>query len=138
LPKYIPLVIEPELKAGLSDLLELHWDVKGIRATFLMPDANTALEVSFAGQCVVRILDEMPLSTEADDSPNEGLVPDRFAYHVEGALFFRMQSDAFKETVKVTRGSCNHYRFITGGTCLDVVTGAEPSFAVVARTGGSD
>jgi hypothetical protein len=98
-----------------------------------MPDVNTALEVSFAGECIVRILDEMPLSSEADDSPSEGLVPDHFAYRVEGALFFRVQSEAFRLVHK----TCAHYRLITGSTCLDVVTSATPEFTVVTRAGGS-
>src|SRR5271165_6585266 len=110
-------------------MLDFHWGVSAVSATFLIPGkSNEALEVSFAAQCIVRIVDEMPLSTEEDDSPNEGLVPDHFAYRVEDALFFRVQSEAFKETVKVAGGPCRHYRLITGWTCLDVVTTAEPRF----------
>jgi hypothetical protein len=130
LPRYIPLEIEPDIKASLSDLLDFHWEVNAVRATFIIPEnPNAALEVAFAGSCIVRLADEMPLSTEEDDSPNEGLVPNHFAYRVEGALFFRVQS----ETFKAVHPACAHYRFITGWTCLDVITGAEPRFKVVER-----
>jgi len=119
-------------------MLDFHWGVRAVRATFLIPGRPTeALEVSFEDQCIVRLVDEMPLSTEADESPSEGLIPNHFAYRVEGALFFRMQSEAFKENAKVGSGSCEHYRFITGWTCLDVVTGAQPRFTVVARPADS-
>ena len=132
MPKYIPLEIEPDIKASQSDLLDFQWNVQAVRATFIIPDrSDEALEVSFKGQCIVRLVDEMPLSTEVDDSPNEGLVPEHLAYRVEGALFFRVQSEFFKAIVETRHTSCAHYRFITGWTCLDVVTGAEPSFAVV-------
>lgn len=49
MPKYIPLVIEPEIKTSLSDLLEFHWKVRAVKATFIMPARpDAALEVSFA------------------------------------------------------------------------------------------
>lgn len=111
-------------------MLDFRWTLGTTQATFVIPDnSDQVLQVSFSKQCIVRILDEMPLSTEADDSANAGLVPEHFAYRVEGALFFRTQSEAWKLCI----GTPVHYRFITGGTCLDVVTGVEPSFALVAN-----
>ena len=128
MPKYIPLDVEPKIKASESDMLDFNWQVMSIRASFIIPDRlDEALEVSFNGQCIVRLVDEMPLFTEIDDSPDEGVVPYHFAYRVEGALFFRVQSEAFK----TVNENCAHYRFITGWTCLDVVTSSEPRFAVV-------
>jgi hypothetical protein len=130
LPRYIPLAIKPKIKSSISDLLDFEWEVQSIWATFIIPEnQHAALEVSFAGQCIVRLVDEMPLSTEDDDSANEGLVADHFAYRVEGALFFRVQSEIFKHTHE----ACAHYRFITGWTCMDVVTNAKPCFRVVPR-----
>ena len=131
MPKYIPLVVEPDIRSSLSNLLDFRWEPNAVRATFIIPgEPDAVLEVSFASPCIVRILDEMPLLTEIDDSPKEGLVPDHFAYRVEGALFFRVQSEAFKGMFKAR--TCSHYRFITGWGCLDVVTGAEPQFKVVS------
>jgi hypothetical protein len=127
--KMIPLVVQPEIKASLTDMLDFRWGTSAVKASFIIPDSpNQALQVSFRGQCIVRILDEMPLSTEMDE-PAEGFVADHFAYRVENALFFRIQSDTFKAVYPTLA----HYRFITGWTCLDVITSAEPRFKVVER-----
>jgi len=129
LPKMIPITVVPNIVASRSDMLDFRWESGRIKATFVIPDnLDQVLQVSFSNQCIVRILDEMPLSTEMDDSADEGLVPEHFAYRVEDALFFRTQSDAWKFCI----GTPVHYRFVTGWTCLDVVTSGEPSFTALA------
>jgi hypothetical protein len=95
----------------------------------LPDDEAHLLRVSFDKACIIRILDEMPLSTEKDDTPNEGLVPEHFAYRLEGAAFARLQSGTWKEV----NAPVTHYQFITGWGCLDVLTGATPAFTVVQR-----
>ena len=87
------------------------------------------LRVTFAKACIVRLLDEMPLSTEDDDTPNEGLVSEHFAYRVEGAAFARMQPETWKSVF----GPVTHYQFVTGWACMDVLSGAAPSFSIVAK-----
>lgn len=134
MPKYIPIVVEgvgadPTSGAfsGLIDLLEFRWGVGGIKASFtIIGKPEAVLQVSFEDQCIVRLLDDTALSTEDEDSPTEGLLPNHFAYRVEGALFFRVQSELFK----ATHPPCAHYRLLTGWTCLDVVTAAEPRFTI--------
>jgi hypothetical protein len=132
MPKYEPITSGVPLKASASDLIAFRWEVNGISADFLIPDDDAhALRVSFDRQCIVRLLDEMPLSTEDDDTPNEGLVPEHFAYRLEGARFARLQSETWKEiSAPVT-----HYQFVTGWGCMDVLSGGSPSFSVVPRTG---
>jgi hypothetical protein len=99
-------------------------------ADFVIPgDDLHAFRVQFEGQTIVRLLDEMPLSTEHEDTANEGLVSEHFAYQVEGAVFANTQSQAFKQPGK----SLNHYRFITGWGCLDVLTGSEPLYSIVDK-----
>jgi hypothetical protein len=68
----------------------------------------------------------MPLSTEFESTPNEGLVSEHFAYRVEGAQFWKMQSEALKATSK----NAEHYRFITGWDCLDVIAASAPVITV--------
>jgi hypothetical protein len=128
MPKYVPLVANPAIKASQSDLIELRWRRSGIIADFIIPqdDAN-AFRVCFDRVEIIRILDEMPLSTEVEETSNEGLVRDNFAYTIEGATFWRYQSEAFKTVEKMLR----HYRFITGWTCLDVISNSEPAFVIV-------
>ncbi len=96
-----------------------------------MPDdAAHLLRVSFDQPCIIRLLDEMPLSTEEDDTPNDGLVSEHFAYRVEGAAFARLQSSAWKEV----SGPVTLYRFVTGWACMDVLSASFPLFTVVKRS----
>ncbi|WP_068877687.1 MULTISPECIES: hypothetical protein [unclassified Phenylobacterium] len=130
MPIHYPINASTPIQASRSDLVAFRWRSNGISADFVIPaDESRLLRVSFDRQCIVRLLDEMPLSTEEDDGPNEGLVADHFAYRIEGSRFARTQSSAWKETM----GPVSHYQFITGWGCMDVLSGGEPSFAVVAR-----
>ena len=131
MPTYEPIETGISLKASASDLLGLNWDTNGIAADFILPDDDTrVLRVSFDRSCIVRLLDEMPLSTEEDETLNVGLVPEHFAYRLEGARFARMQSEAWKEI----SGPVNHYQFVTGWACMDVLSGGSPAFTLVARS----
>ncbi|UDL89481.1 hypothetical protein LGH82_31250 [Mesorhizobium sp. PAMC28654] len=111
---------------------ELRWTDDEVVADFIIPgDEHHVLRVLFTNHSVIiRILDEMPLSTENESTPNEGLVPHHFAYRIEGAVFEATQS----ETWKFTQNPATHYRFVTGWTCLDVLSAKEPTFQVVKRT----
>jgi hypothetical protein len=118
------------LQASRSDLVSFEWSTNGITADFILPDDDAhLLRVSFHKQCIIRILDEMPLSTEENDTPNVGLVSEHFAYRLEGAAFARLQSGAWQEV----NAPVTHYQFVTGWACLDVLTAATPVFAVVRR-----
>lgn len=131
MPTYEPIETGISLKASASDLLRLQWQTNGIAADFILPDDDTrALRVSFDRPCIVRLLDEMPLSTEDDDTPKLGLVPEHFAYRLEGARFSRTQSEAWKKM----SGPVAHFQFVTGWGCMDVLSGGSPAFAVVARS----
>lgn len=131
MPTYEPIDAGICIKASASDLLAFKWQTNGIAADFLVPDDDVrALRVSFDRPCIVRLLDEMPLSTERDDTPIQGLISDHFAYRLEGALFARMQSEAWKEI----SGSVTHYQFVTGWACRDVLSAGRPSFSLIART----
>jgi hypothetical protein len=116
------------LQASLSNLVSFKWSTNGITADFILPNDDTnLLRVSFDKPCIIRILDEMPLSTEENDAPNEGLVSEHFAYWLEGAAFARLQSSAWKEV----NAPVTHYQFVTGWACVDVLTAATPAFTVV-------
>ncbi len=56
-------------------------------------------------------------TTEENDTPNEGLVSEHFAYWLEGAAFARLQSSTWKEV----SGPVTHYQFVTGWACMDVL-----------------
>lgn len=128
MPIYYPIDIGVSLTASRSDLLGFRWSANGISADFAFPsDKSRVLRVSFDRQCIVRLLDEMPLSTEDDGGPNEGLIANHLAYRIEGAMFARAQSSTWKEAM----GPVSHYQFVTGWGCMDVLSSGEPSFAVV-------
>ena len=95
MPRYSPIEIPVPLAASGSDLVAFRWDTGGVVADFLLPDDDErAIRMTFNKPCIIRILDEMPLSTE-NDSRSEGLVPDHFAYRVEGSAFVDAQSEAW-------------------------------------------
>jgi hypothetical protein len=108
----------------------LTWEDQGVSAAFAIPgDASRALTVQFERTHVVRILDEMPLSTENADIPSEGLIAEHFAYLVEDSPFWKSQSEA----LKLVHSNARHYRFVTGWTCLDVISDEEPVMTVTSR-----
>jgi hypothetical protein len=134
MPRYSPIEIPVSLAASLSDLVEFRWNANGIVADFLISeDHERALRVTFNKQCIVRILDEMPLSTESDNGPRQGTIPNHFAYRVEGSTFVDAQSEAWK----MVNSPVSHYRFVTGCACMDVLSSAQPVFAVIDRSSGS-
>ncbi len=133
MPRYEPLDAGVPIKTSGSDLVAFQWQTNGISAYFSVPDDDAhVLRVSFDRTCIVRLLDEMPLSTEEDETQNEGLVSEHFAYRLEGARFARTQSEAWKEV----NGPVAHYRFVTGWACMDVLSGGAPAFSIVVRPDG--
>ena len=127
MPRYFPIDTAVSFDCVQSDLLAIRWTGDSLSADFILPGAEgRALRVRFNGATIVRLLDEMPLSTEPG-TKNEGLVSRHFAYRVEGSTFADTQSEAWKS---IFRPVC-HYEFITGSGCMDVLSKAEPSFEVV-------
>jgi hypothetical protein len=125
--EYEPIDPGVPLRASMSDLIAFRWQTNSIEADFIIPgDDAHLMSVRFNSPCIVRLLDEMPLSTEENGSANTGLVPEHFAYRVRNAAFESMQSIAWKET-----SDPKHYQFVTGWACMDVISNAEPSFNVV-------
>ncbi|NEJ27767.1 hypothetical protein GR205_07225 [Rhizobium leguminosarum] len=131
--KYIPLDVGISIRASASDLRSFSWRTgQRVEASFYVDDPEHLLRITFDGPCIVRIVDEFPLSTEHEDDPAEGLISEHFAYRVEGATFYTSQSETWKTVVSIQVGPTCHYRFITGNTCMDVVTPAKPVFTVIA------
>jgi hypothetical protein len=128
--EYEPIETGIPFRAGMSELVAFRWHEDGIEAEFKIEEDNgRAIKVSFDAPCIVRLLDELSVSTEDNGSRNTGLIPQHFAYRVKNAAFERMQSWAWKEL----NGDPKHYQFLTGSACMDVLSGAEPSFNLVIR-----
>lgn len=130
MPTFIPLEVGVLIEASRSNVTAFSWATQGCSIEFLIPaDGEKVLRVTFHQPCIARLLDEMALSTEDDDTPCEGLINDHLAYRVEDAAFAKAQSTAWKDAF----GPVSHYQFITGWTCVDVLSAAQPVFEVVAR-----
>jgi hypothetical protein len=85
MPRYFPIDAGVSFDCDQSDLLTISWTPDSLSADFLLPSTpGRALRVRFNGATIVRLLDEMPLSTE-QGTKNEGLVSRHFAYRVEGS-----------------------------------------------------
>lgn len=133
MPKYHAIEQPLAIKTSLSDLIALTWEDQGISAEFAIPDdASRVLTVRFDKTHVVRILDEMALSTEPEHTPSEGLIAEHFAYLVEGSSFWKSQSEA----LQLVHSNARHYCFVTGWTCLDVISDEEPVITVTTRRPG--
>src|SRR5690348_3757464 len=119
---YEPIDIAGGVDCLNIDLMSFNWD-DGI-ATFRLPN-DRILHVLFPGEVIVRMLDELALSTEDRPSERHGLVPHHFAYRVSGHPFLSAQSGVWQEVIS-DAGPVMHYRFLTGGGCLDVLSSCEP------------
>jgi hypothetical protein len=128
--KFFPIDAGIPIKGVDSDLLCFDWQERS--ADFVIPgDDDHVLRVRFPTDVIVRMLDEMPLSIESDPATWQGLVPNHFAYRMEGASIAEDQPAAWRQAL----GTLKHFRFITGWGCLDILTAGDPEFQVVASSG---
>ena len=129
--KYIPVdSIAPWTDADQADLLSFDWHRK--TAAFVTSADDCILEVGFSeASVIVRLLDELPLSTETNPDEDVGLVPHHFAYRVEGHPFSNAQSELWKEVESAHGSTPEHYRFLTGNGCLDVISSEPPTFRLI-------
>ncbi|MEA3016423.1 MAG: hypothetical protein QOI38_1145 [Sphingomonadales bacterium] len=124
--RFLPLDVGVAIDAVASDLIGFDWQNRS--ADFVIPgNEDQVLRIHFETDVIVRMLDEMPLSIESDSSAEEGREPHHFAYKVEGAPFAENRPEAWGEVF----GPMNHFQFVTGWGCLDVLTRGEPAFEVV-------
>jgi hypothetical protein len=128
LPRYFSIDAGVRFDCVRSDLHTIRWQADGdLSADFILPGTEErTLRVRFNGPTIVRLLDEMPLSTE-QRTKNDGLVSRHFAYRVEGSTFAETQSEAWKLACHPV---C-HYELITGSGCMDLLCKAAPIFEVV-------
>jgi hypothetical protein len=127
MPTFKPIDCGVSIKSSLSTLDRLVLDGHGLEADFYIPgEVDKRLRVAFLSVEITRTLDEMPLSTEEPEK-RVGLKAEHFAYEVVDAHFWRSQSPAFK----IVFENLKHYRFITGWTCLDVISRHPPAFSIV-------
>jgi hypothetical protein len=126
--QYIPLE-DVRVTIGVEpvDVLKVEPGLNSLSADFLLrDDTERALRVNFDCPTIVRLLDDMPLSTEQHPSELEGIVPYHFAYEVRGHPFLLSQSPVWTDQFRPT-----HYQFLTGDGCMDVLAPGQPKFCLV-------
>ena len=127
MPKYFPIDAGVKFDCSESDILAISWTEESLSADFVLPRTDgRALRIRFKQETIVRLVGEFALSSD-NDTKNEGTVPRHFAYRIEGSSFAATQSEAWK----MVHEPVHHYRFVTGGGCMDVLSKAEPSFEIV-------
>jgi hypothetical protein len=132
MPTFRPIDSGLSMKCSLSTLERLVLDGDALEADFRIPeDESKRLRVTFPRVEMTRTLDEMLLSTEETEKW-VGLKAEHFAYEVEDAHFWRSQSDA----LKIAFNDVRHYLFMTGWTCLDVISRHPPTFSIVNAPAG--
>lgn len=131
-PLPLPFGIQAS-RSGLMGLAMQFGELPGhaeLHADFLIPDDDDQfLRVVFRGFETFRVLDEMALSTEEANPSWEGHVPEHLAYRVQDGFFWRMQS----EPLRLHHSELEHYQFVTGELCLEVLSAVSPAFEIVPR-----
>ena len=131
LADYLPIELPIDLKADGSDMAALYWRHRTVVADFFIPqDSFSHLRIRFGDALIMRVVDEMAISTE--ERSTKGLVKDHLAYRVEDSHFWETQSETFRFVHK----NADHYRFVSAGMCLDVISHTAPLIVVVPADSG--
>lgn len=130
--RYIPFDLFQNFSCTGMELYDLRHsyfggDGKPLTAYFSLPTGDDLLKIHFGDADVVRVLDELFLDTEEHGIEKVGLKRDHFSYSMENSRFILAQSGFYRDMYP----DAVHYRFVTGGACLDVLTRADPNFALV-------
>ncbi|WP_455272805.1 hypothetical protein [Rhizobium herbae] len=134
--RYRPM--EFDLRAGATSarirclVMELISGANVLKACFSVAGQREFVKVVFPHADIFRVIDDMHLPLEEDDDLIIGHVSNHFAYRVDGAPFWSQQQEVLEA---VSPGS-THYRFVTGGSCLDVISSHEPVIGWVMETHG--
>jgi|GEM_PF-1598993 len=106
------LVMERDRMTG-TDKLTVSFSIAGRR---------DLVNVAFPHVELLRVIEELHLPLEESDIPRVGVIANHFAYKIQGSPFWAAQREVFETALP---GS-EHYRFVTGGQCLDVVSRDQP------------
>jgi hypothetical protein len=98
-----------------------------LRAYFAVAGQSAYLKVFFPHVGLFRVIDEMHRPLEEHGMEEVGHVPQHFAYRVEGGPFWVAQRERFE----ISLPGSTHYLFVTGGNCLDLISGDSPCFSWV-------
>lgn len=130
---YHPIFFDLRDNAASADIhrLEMHHEqavgVNRLTAYISVAGQTEFVRIAFSHVELFRVIDDMHLPLEEADSLTMGHISNHFAYRIEGSPFWAPQREAFEA---VLPGS-THYRFVTGGSCLDVISRDQPDISWV-------
>lgn len=130
---YHPIAFD--LRAGATsaeiDRLEMNFEqevgANTLTAYVSVAGQSEFVKIIFPHVDIFRVIDDMHLPLEECGSLKVGHVSNHFAYRIEGSPFWAPQREAFEV---VLPGSA-HYRFVTGGSCLDAISRDQPEISWV-------
>ncbi|MBD8652755.1 hypothetical protein IFT66_16845 [Rhizobium sp. CFBP 13726] len=131
--KYEALEFDLDAGATAADLVRMEMSYRPqsganeLRAYFSVSGQNRFLEVFFPHVDIFRVIDDMHLPLGEHGFETVGHIPNHFAYKIKGSPFWAAQREVFE----ISLPGSTHYRFATGGNCLDVITRDEPCFCWV-------
>lgn len=132
--RYYPMDFDLQAGAVFADIIRIVMElISGsnvMKAHFFVPGQSEFVKVYFPHVDIFRVIDDMHLPFEEMDILTTGHVSDHFVFRVEGAPFWASQQELLQDL----RPETKHFRFVTGGSCLDVISCHEPVIEWVPNT----
>ena len=126
MPRYYALDVDARVRASDCELSMYRWKAGRMFVDFALKSMEGAVfRATMRHPVAFRMVDQLAVGEE-DTTPVSGIVPDRIAYMVKGAAFYDLQGSALKD-LKLT-----HYRMILPDSCIDFISKAPPTFALLA------
>lgn len=127
MPKYTALKASGEFSAFDLELSRSLWTTGTSFIEYTHQATNALLRVTFKKAEIIRIVDDLALLDEEDDS-TEGVGPKFFGYSVVGAAFWKANA----ATIAKSEKPMTHYRFITLNSSVDIIASSAPHFRTLA------
>lgn len=127
MPLYVALEIEPKFNASDLELARTLWTPQQSFLEYICAKTRGNLRIAFQKVEIIRIIDDFS-TLDLDSTPAKGMVPNHFGYIVTGAAFWNANAD----TIESGERLMSHYRFITGNSCVDIISSATPHYRVLA------
>ncbi|MNH89548.1 hypothetical protein D3C73_420740 [compost metagenome] len=131
--RYNPIALDLRIGATSAEIhrlvMSFDQEIGANKLTIYISVAGRSgfVRIAFPHVDIFRVVDDMHLPLEENDTLTIGHISDHFAYQIEGSPFWAPQREAFEA---VLPGS-THYRFVTGGSCLDVISREKPGISWV-------
>jgi len=124
---YRPIEIE-NVSAVNASLMSVRYDQGRLLADYSVDDVPVIVRASIPSVATYRLIDGNSMPADEIEQ-QEGLSRDHMLYLVSGAKY----ADQFRPVIE---GRILHFRFVTGISCLDVLTTARPKIRKIVYASG--